>query len=141
MSQYLEFAGNHPMLFAALGAVIGLIIWTEMRRFTQGYGSVSPTEAVRLINDDDTLILDVREDAELNSGVIGSAKHIPLGHLGKRLEEISAYKDKKVLAYCRSGNRSGTACGILRKNDFKEVYNLSGGIMAWRSANLPVKKR
>ncbi len=141
MEQYVEFVGNHPLLFAFLVAVIALIIFTEIRRFTLGFKSVSPTEAVQLINHEDTLVLDVREDGEVRQGTIGGAKHIPLAHLQKRLQELDKHRDKPVIAYCRSGNRSVSACNILRKHEFAEVYNLSGGIMAWESANLPLKKR
>jgi rhodanese-related sulfurtransferase len=141
MEQYLEFAGNHPFLIGAFALVLAMIVWTETRRFAGGYQRVSPNDAVRLINDGDTLLLDVREDAELQQGMIDGAKHIPLGNLAKRIGELDKHKTKNILAYCRTGSRSAQACGILRKNEFEKVHNLSGGLMAWQSANLPVKRR
>lgn len=141
MEQYLEFAGNHPFLIGAFALVLATIVWTETRRFTGGYQRLSPSDAVRLMNDGDTLLLDVREDAELQQGMIDGAKHIPLGNLAKRIGELDKHKNKNILAYCRTGSRSAQACGILRKNQFEKVHNLSGGLMAWQSANLPVKRR
>jgi len=141
MSQYLEFVANHPMLFAFLGAVIALIVATELRRFTRGYKAISPTDAVLMMNHGDTLLLDVREDGEVRAGMINGSKHIPLGSLAQRVKELEPYKAKNVIAYCRSGNRSATACSVLRKHEFANVYNLTGGIVAWEGANLPVKKR
>ena len=58
---------------------------------------------------------------------------IPVGELESRLGEISDYKDKPVLVYCRSGNRSVTASNVLIDNGFTEVHNLLGGIGAWNS--------
>lgn len=141
MDQYLEFVTNHPLLFAALAAVVAMLVWTEVRRFTAGYQTVTATDAVRLMNQDDATILDVREDSELRQGKIEGARHIPLGTLPKRVDELSAAKDKPVIVYCRSGNRSAAACSILRKSGFENVYNLKGGVMAWSQANLPLKKK
>lgn len=141
MGQYLDFISNHPLLFAALVGVLVMIAITELRRINRGFKAISAQEAVQIMNHEDTLVLDVREDNEVAQGVIGGSKHIPLGLLGKRIEDLSRYKDKAVIAYCRSGNRSGAACGILAKNAFTKIYNLSGGIGAWQAAKLPVSKK
>ncbi|MEJ2060061.1 MAG: rhodanese-like domain-containing protein [Gammaproteobacteria bacterium] len=141
MQEYLAFVSRHPVLFALLAAVVVLIIWTEIRRFTSGFRQVSPAEAVRLINQDETLLLDVRDANEVRTGVIGGAKHIPLADLTKRVDELEKFRDKTILAYCRSGSRSAQACSQLLKRDFKNVVNLKGGIMAWQEANLPLSKK
>lgn len=141
MEQYVEFVTNHPFLFAALAAVLAMLIWTEVRRLTAGYQIVGPNDVVRLMNQDEALLLDVREDKEVRQGKIEGAKHIPLGALSKRIDEIAGSKDKPVIAYCRSGNRSAVACSTLRRAGFENVYNLKGGIMAWSQANLPLKKK
>jgi rhodanese-related sulfurtransferase len=104
-----------------------------------GVKQVGPQEAVMLFNND-ALMLDVRENSEYTDGHIPKSKHIPLGQLGKRLSELEKYKDKQIVALCRSGNRSGHACGMLRKAGFENVHNLSGGIMAWEQAGFPKEK-
>jgi rhodanese-related sulfurtransferase len=136
-----EFLANHPLLTGALLAVIGLILYTELGRLTRKYRSLSPAEAVRVINQEGSLVLDVREDNEVASGRIAGAKHIPLGSLKKRIGDIEKYKDKPVVIYCRSGNRSATAAHQLTAAGFEDVVNLQGGIQAWQSANLPIKKK
>jgi len=142
MEQILDFVANHPILFAALGAVLALIVWTELQRVGRGYGELSPSEAVQLMNHrDDALVLDVREDNEVRQGRIQKSKHIPVGVLPKRVEELRKYKDKPVIAYCRSGQRSASACNTLVKNEFSEVYNLKGGLNAWEQENLPVSRK
>ena len=61
--------------------------------------------------------------------------------LPQRVAELEKLKSRPVIAYCRSGSRSGGAGSILKKNGFETVYNLGGGIMAWQNANLPLNKK
>jgi rhodanese-related sulfurtransferase len=102
-----------------------------------GVNQLGPQEAVLLFNHEDALVLDVREQSEWSDGHIASAKHIPLGKLKDRLADLEKYKDKPIIAVCRSGNRSASACGILKKAGFEKLNNLSGGMQAWESAGLP----
>lgn len=141
MTEYISFASNHFYLFAALLVVLALIIKTEMDSRASGVAQTLALDAVRLMDDDNILVLDVRETAEYSSGHIRQALHIPLSALPSRLSEIEKYKTKTVLAYCRSGSRSNSAGRILKKAGFEKVHNLAGGVMAWSSANLPLTKK
>jgi rhodanese-related sulfurtransferase len=141
VADYLTFVQNHPLLILGLVAIIGVIVWTEIGRLNRKYKQVNTAEAVRLLNQDDSVVLDVREDAEVRTGKIKGAKHIPLAQLKTRLAELDSAKTKPVLVYCRSGNRSSHACNQLTKAGFSNVSNLAGGISAWESANLPISKR
>lgn len=141
MNEYIEFAQRHPILVMGFIAVLGIIIWMEFGRLTRKYKQVDTNQAVQLMNRDNTLVLDVREDKELGDGKIQDAKHIALKDLNKRISELDKHKDAPVLVYCRSGNRSGMACGMLTKAGFSNVNNLGGGFVAWESANLPISKR
>lgn len=105
-----------------------------------GIKQVGPQEAVMLFNHQDALVLDVREQSEFKDGHITKAKHVPLGQLKNQLTSLEKYKDKPVVVVCRTGSRSGHACGILRKAGFSNVSNLAGGIMAWEQAGLPKEK-
>ncbi len=141
MEEYIVFARNHPALAMGLVAIIGMIVWTEFSRLTRKYKQVNTTQAVQILNQDGSVVIDVREDSEVSTGKIKGAKHIPLGQLKKRLVELEYAKNKPVLVYCRSGSRSAHACSVMSKEGFENVSNLSGGVMAWESANLPVTKR
>jgi len=140
MQQFGEFFVNHWDLFLALFVTIGLIIYSHFRASLRGYQDVPPLEAVQLINHEDAVLVDVREDSEYTAGHVQDSIHIPLGKLKERLGELEAYKNRAVVVSCRSGHRSASACGLLRKQGFEKVYNLRGGILAWESANLPVSK-
>lgn len=141
VEEYLVFARNNPLLIAGLFAIIGMIVWSEFTRLTRKYQQVNTTQAVQIFNQDNALVLDVREDGEVRNGKLKGAKHIPLGQLKSRLTELEASKAKPLLVYCRSGSRSAHACNVLTKAGFENVANLAGGIMAWESANLPVSKK
>lgn len=141
MNEYMVFAQSHPVLVMGFIAVLGLIIWTEYSRLTRKYKLLDVNQSVLLMNKDETVVLDVREPKELKDGKIKNSRHISLGDLPKRLSELESHKENPILVYCRSGNRSGHACSTLTKAGFSNVNNLSGGIMAWESASLPVIKK
>ncbi|NNJ98431.1 MAG: rhodanese-like domain-containing protein [Gammaproteobacteria bacterium] len=93
------------------------------------------------MNNDDAVVLDVREAADFNNGHIKSAKNIPLTALKSQLDSMADDKNKPILAYCRSGNVSGKACRILKSSGFSNVHNLAGGVLNWQEANLPLTKK
>lgn len=119
----------------------GMLLWPLIRGRVAGVAEVDTLEAVQLINQQDALLLDVREDSEYEAGHIPNSKHIPQGRVGERLKELEKYKAKPVVVLCRSGNRSTAACSQLKKQGFNDVRSLKGGIEAWQQANLPVKKK
>lgn len=136
-----EFLGNHPILTGALVAVVGLILYIEFQRLTRKYRALPPAEAVRVMNQDGALVLDVREDNEFTGGRIGGARHIPLGVLKQKVSDIERFKEAPVVVYCRTGARSAVAASQLVAAGFTDVTNLQGGIQAWQSAGLPIKKK
>ncbi|MFD2759655.1 rhodanese-like domain-containing protein [Lentibacillus juripiscarius] len=73
-------------------------------------------------------IIDVREDDEVAQGKIPGAKHIPLGEIPERLNEID--KSNHYYMVCRSGGRSGKASEFLENQGF-DVTNVDGGMLAW----------
>lgn len=126
------------VLLATMSGV--MLVMPSFRGRLSGIKQVNPQEAVMLMNHQDALVLDVREQSEFADGRIAKAKHIPLGALANRLADLEKYKDKPIVAVCRSGNRSGIACGTLRKAGFQNLHNLAGGMMAWDQAGLPKEK-
>ena len=140
MAQYLEFVGNHPYLFAAFVLIILLMIMNESRRKLLGFKEIGNNEAVRLMNSEEALMLDVREHNEFKEGHVINAVHIPLGVLESRLKEIEAHKEKPVIVYCRTGQRAAKAGAVLQRQGFKSIYKLNGGMLAWSDAGLPIKR-
>lgn len=128
------------LLFAAVaaGIIILLLIVNKMRN--TGIMQTGYSEALKLIEEPDILLLDVRTADEFASGHLRNAKNIPVQELQSRMNEISSCKDKPVLVYCYSGGRSAMACGLLKRNGFLKISNLSGGISSWTAASGKVYK-
>ncbi|TKH41473.1 rhodanese-like domain-containing protein [Paenibacillus sp. FSL R10-2782] len=84
--------------------------------------------AARLKQNEEIVIIDVREPAEWSEGHIESAKHIPLGQLLERQHELDPKQETIIV--CRSGNRSGLACELLGEKGFNAV-NMIGGMNEW----------
>jgi len=117
----------------------GMLIWPAIRRGAGG-SSVSTLQATLLINQQNALVLDVREAAEYEKGHVLNARHVPLEELAARSAEIEKYKNKPVIVVCDSGNRADKAASALRKQGFEQAFSLSGGVAAWQQAGLPLEK-
>jgi len=141
MEQLIEFAGNHLFLMGAFVVVLALVIKAEYEHQLGRANQMDPTAAIRLMNNDEAVVLDVREAADFSNGHIKNAKNIPFTSLKGQLDNLVKDREKPVLAYCRSGNVSGKACRILKSSGFSNVHNLAGGILSWQDANLPLTKK
>ncbi len=141
MAQFLEFFHAHLALFGALAVVLALFIANEVHGNLTGGKRLSASEAVRLINDRDPLVVDVRPLPDYKRGHLLGAFHAPLTKFDDYLGQIAKDKTRPVLVYCALGASSGTVVDKLRKNGFAEVYPLRGGINAWTMANLPVTSK
>lgn len=97
-----------------------------------------PTEfAEKLKSQTEATLIDVRTPDEFSKGHIENAQNIDWrsNDFGKQIESLD--KSKPVFVYCLSGGRSASAASAMREAGFKEVYELEGGMMKWRGANLP----
>ena len=99
---------------------------------------LSPTEFSKQLKETENLtILDVRTPGEFGEGHIQNALNIDWNGSSFDAQVSKLDKNKTVFVYCLSGGRSGSAASQLRSNGFKNVLELDGGMMAWRSASLP----
>ena len=140
MENLPTFISNNILLVMAFLVVLIMLLMNIFGPAIKGYKVITPALATHMINKEDALILDIRQDNEFVGGHIVNAKHIPLSFLNDRLSELEKHKNKPVIAVCRTGHRSSHACSVLKKAGFESVYNLSGGVLAWENANLPLTK-
>lgn len=140
-TQISEFAANHPFLVIAFVTLLALIVFNELKLATQKYSSLTPAAAVQLMNNEEVVIVDIREPSETVGGKIAKAIQIPLAGIEKRLNELEKHKGKTLLVYDKAGTRSGLACKQLNKNGFDKVYSLNGGLAAWQDAHMPLSKK
>ncbi|WP_411333888.1 MBL fold metallo-hydrolase [Metabacillus indicus] len=104
------------------------------------YEEVTAAEAADLLksNPEDYAVIDVRNAAEWEQGHILEAKHMMLGTIQKRTDELP--DDKKLLVHCQSGVRSAIAMSVLQAEGYKDSINIIGGFSAWKEADLPYSK-
>ena len=136
----LTFFHNHLPLFAAAGGVLLLLIANEVHGNLTGGKKLGPQEAVRLINDREPLLLDLRAPADFKKAHLLNAINLPLAKLDARIGEIGKDKARPVIVYDALGGGTD-AVARLRKLGFSEVYPLRGGLNGWLSSNLPVTSK
>ena len=101
----------------------------------------SATEfADKIKNTPEAQLVDVRTKGEFKGGHIANASNVELSSPDFKSMAAALDKDKPVLVYCLSGGRSAKAADYFRNEGFKEVYEMPGGMMEWRSKNLPEVK-
>jgi len=132
------FIDNWHLILVALVSG-GLLLWPVMRKGAGGSGSVGATEAVRQINREKGVLIDVSEPAEYLAGHASGARNVPLGQL-EGSKDLPSNKTVPLLVMCPTGARSGRAAALLRKAGYEKAVAVAGGTAAWREAQLPISK-
>jgi len=121
---------------------IALLFYTTIAMAQTPDTTVTTQKAYELMQSDTNIvILDVRRLDEFTSesGHLKDAILIPIEKLEERFIELEPYKNKTIIAVCRSGNRSGRAATFLNSKGYT-VANLLGGMVKWNDEKLPVVK-
>ena len=137
MALFLEFLSQQWMPVGALLAVIVMLILHEGRKSGP---SLSPQQAINVVNSEDGVFIDLRDAAEFKKGHIVNASNIPSAKLPARLVELEKFKDKPIIVVCAMGMTSKRTASQMLKAGFEKVVTLKGGINAWQGANLPTTK-
>lgn len=141
MDRFTEFVTNEWALFLAAAVILSLIAYGLYKDLTKKHKSLIPVRAVTLMNEEDSVIVDVREAKEFNEGHIEKAINLPFEKLTDRMGELEKFKNKTLLVTCRTGARSAMACEKLSKQGFGNLYCMETGIDGWKEANLPMTKK
>lgn len=131
------FAENWVLLLVAF--VSGAMLVWPMVNKTAGGQSVSPNEAVRQINREKGVLVDVSEPNEYAAGHAIGARNVPFGKL-EEPKQLPTNKGLPLLLLCPTGARAGRAATLLRKAGYEKAVAVAGGTNAWREAGLPVEK-
>jgi len=133
------FKMKKPGTFAfSLGDIDGSITVINYRQAS--YREVTSREAADLINKEEPVVLDVRTPHEYNRGHLHNSVLIPVQELQRRSKELGDHKDREILIYCATGNRSTVASKILIDSGFKHIVNMRRGIYDWHKKNYPVTR-
>ena len=136
--EFIQFLQGELLLTGTLFALIILLIVNLYSEKYRKYQVVDTNGAVSLMDDDELLIIDVREEKERKAGFLNNDLNIPMGQVKAKMDSLD--KSKNILVYCKSGTRSDRIADILSKNDFQKVSSLKGGFNAWLKADLPIQR-
>lgn len=126
MNQLFRFSA-FLMVMAVIGCSQG---WSQPKKTL-----LTPSDfSIKMKSHPEITILDVRTSAEFSKGHIANALNIEWNDSNFEKSVARFDKNKPILVYCLSGGRSASATSFLRKIGFKEVYELEGGLLKWRSA-------
>lgn len=103
-----------------------------------GGNKLTLLQATQLINQNKTVILDVRDEAQFAAGHIRDARNILAKELTQRVGELEKLKNRNFLVVCQSGTQAAGAAAKLVKAGIPEVFCLDGGMRAWQAQSLPV---
>jgi sulfur-carrier protein adenylyltransferase/sulfurtransferase len=104
-----------------------------LKRVKDEIEETTPEEVhARLSRGEPLRLLDVREDAEVQHGVVPGARHLSRAHFESRVEDVLADKEAEIVVYCASGNRSAFATKTLQDLGYEKVSSMAGGFIRWK---------
>lgn len=132
------------VLLGAVALLLLAIACSDNKSATPNGGptfrSLSPQEAKALIEQrSDLALIDVREPQELYEGSIPGSQLVPFRDIAQG--RLTLPKDRPLLLICAVGGRSYMVGQYFSRNGYPEIYNLEGGIAAWKQAGLPLERR
>jgi rhodanese-related sulfurtransferase len=136
---YVQFFIDHWVLIVCFSGTAGVLAFDLSGGFVRGSKAVSVIEAVRLINRENAVVVDLRADANYRKVHVVDAISLPLKQFPDRLRELNKFKDRPIILYCEYGGESSKAGGQLAKAGFATVYRLRGGFIAWQNEKLPIQ--
>ena len=135
----MSFFIDNWVLIAVAFVSGAMLVWPAVKAGGRA-GTLGVNDAVLLMNREKAVVVDVCEANEFAAGHIIGAKHVPLGELEAKLTATVKNKANPVIFVCASGARSNRAVAVAKKLGYENAQSLSGGMGAWREANLPIEK-
>lgn len=132
----MDFLIENWFLVLAALASGGMLLWPMLNSAGAG---LSAADAVRKINREKGVLIDVSEPEEFAKAHAAGARNLPFGQLEGH-KQLPGNKALPLVVLCPTGARAGRAAGLLRKLGYANAQALTGGLKAWREANLPVEK-
>ncbi|CDZ76880.1 Thiosulfate sulfurtransferase GlpE [Legionella massiliensis] len=138
MGQLGQFIINHWTLWVAFVVVLLLIYVNELITQRKRAAELSPQAAVNLINNENALVIDLRDAESFRAGHIIDAIRASAEDFTQ--QRMDKYKDKALIFVCPRGLQSAPLATKLKQQGFKQAMVISGGITAWQNAELPLVK-
>lgn len=114
-----------------------LIVVTSASQLWAAEKDISARDAKALLDGNKNIyLLDVRTPQEYSQGRIAGSVLIPIGEFERRVREVP--KNKTIIVYCAVGSRSKPVAGFLARQGYREVYNVTDGIVGWYRNGFPI---
>ncbi|OOF55419.1 rhodanese-like domain-containing protein [Rodentibacter myodis] len=142
MPDAIQFAQKHTLLTVSWFAIFAAVIYTFFKSATEKFKTIQHSEAIRLINNEDAVVVDLRTLDEYQRGhIINSINLLPSDIKNANLGKIEQHKEKPLILVDVNGISAPGSAALLTKQGFTRVYVLKEGIAAWMGANLPIVKK
>ncbi len=120
------------------GYVPDVTVWTRSGKPLEKMQLVSTDELKKILQTNNTQVVDLRGNTEYKAGHIKGAKHVFIGTLEENLDKIN--KSEPVIVHCQAGDRSSIGYSILAKHGYRNIKNYAGGYSEWTANGLEVVK-
>jgi rhodanese-related sulfurtransferase len=137
MALYFEFLAQQWLLVTALLVTLALLIVHEKRK---GAPSLSPQQAINLVNKEQGVFVDLRDSKEFRNGHIPDAVNLPYTKVASNMGTLDPYRERPVILVCKMGQHAGAVSKQLQQAGFTQVYRMTGGMLEWGGLQLPVVK-
>jgi rhodanese-related sulfurtransferase len=136
----LQFLENN-VLTVSITFISGyMLFWSYFGNRLRGIKEVDTHAAMNLINRQNAVVLDVREQTEYDAGHIINSRLISARALKERIGELEKFRERPIVVVCHSGSRATAATALLNREGFTQAHLLVGGVTAWKKASLPLER-
>jgi rhodanese-related sulfurtransferase len=140
VKQFFDFVTNHWILWSAFICIILIILFEEIRGRVQGIPRIYPQDLTQMINREEAIVIDVRDNNAFAKGHIIGSINIPHTMMDKQMDKLQKYQGKPIVIVCHNGQTAPQEGVKLRKQGLEKIFFLSGGLVAWQEAGLPLTK-
>lgn len=141
ISEIIPFAKNHPILTLAWVLILVAIIYLTIKNALSKVKMIGSSMAVNLINKENAVIVDIRNNDNFRLGHITEAHNIlPIDIKNGSIKQLEKFKDNPIIVVCDNGTTAVASGELLVKAGFSNVYALKDGIAGWNGDNLPLVK-
>lgn len=139
MQEIIQFSGNHIILSMAWLTLLIAVIFATFQSLVSNNSKITCNEAIQLINKEDAIVIDLRNNNQFRNGHIINSINLTLndiknGSLGK----LPGTKNKPIIIVCTNGTVTSYQLGVLNNTSLQRVYILKEGIVGWIKESLPL---
>jgi len=139
MQDLTTFITHHPFLNLAAATVLALVMLVELIRAKRNIFNITPPQAIRLINRDNAIVLDIRPNDAYRNGHIIDAQSVVPQEIRQSLKKLEKFKGRPIIIVSNASNESQKIAALLLKHGYN-AYSITGGMRAWSEAQMPLVK-